>query len=116
LDDVRAGEGEGKMTGLSHTQLKRWYRSFNRRWFESRLPEDMDVLYVPDDGAHGTAICYPNGELVIEVDTALAGTRFAKMVLLHEMCHHATGDWGHGVRFQAGMARLAMLGAFKGIW
>ena len=53
---------------------------------------------------------------VIKIDTAIAGSRWAKMCLMHEMNHHYSGDFSHGVKFQAGMARLAMLGAFKGLW
>lgn len=101
---------------LSHAQLRRWYLAFNRKWFGGKLPEDMDVLYAPDDKAYGTAICHEDGSRVIKIDTAIAGSRWAKMCLMHEMNHHFSGDFGHGVKFQAGMARLAMLGAFKGLW
>ena len=104
------------MSGLSHSQLRRWYRTFNRRWFDGKLPEDMDVLYAPDDTAHGLAILDRTDERVITIDSTIAGTRYAKLVLLHEMVHHATGDFGHGGRFQRGMQRLAIIGAFKGIW
>jgi hypothetical protein len=107
---------EREIVSLSHTQLRRWYGHFNRKWFAGKLADDIDVMYAPDDGAYGMAICHENGEQVIKIDTAIAGTRFAKLTLLHEMNHHYSGDFTHGVRFQAGMARLAMLGAFKGIW
>lgn len=101
---------------LSHAQLRRWYQTFNRKWFAGKLPDDMDVFYAPDDGAHGVAICDEQGNRCIKIDTAIAGSRWAKMTLLHECNHHFTGDFSHGVKFQAGMARLAMLGAFRGIW
>ncbi|HZP06810.1 MAG TPA: hypothetical protein VFB43_18060 [Terracidiphilus sp.] len=101
---------------LSHAQLRRWYVAYNKRWFGGKLPDDMDLFYAPDDKAHGLAICHENGERMIKIDTAIAGSRWAKMTLLHECNHHYTGDFTHGVRFQAGMARLATLGAFRGIW
>lgn len=101
---------------LSHTQLRRWYRQFNARWFEGRLPEDMDVFYAPDDENHGFCEAHPNGVKIIRIDTKLAGTRHAQIDLIHEMNHHDTGAFNHGARFEAGMQRLARIGAFKGIW
>jgi hypothetical protein len=101
---------------LSHTQLRRWYTSFNRRFFGNSLPADMDVFYAPDDDAHGVAVCVSEDDRLIKIDTAHAGTRFARLILLHECNHHYTGDFGHGPRFQAGMVRLAALGAFRRIW
>ena len=104
------------MTNLSHTRLRRLYLQYNRRWFNGELPEDMDVLYAPSDVAHGTAICHESGERIIEIDTAIAGTKWENWTLFHEMTHHYTGAWNHGPKFQLGMVRLAMLGAFKQIW
>lgn len=101
---------------LSHTELKKWFNYFNRKWFDSRFPADMDVYYAPDDRCHGLAIGDQNGEGSIKIDTAVAGTRYAKLVLLHEMVHLDTGDYGHGRRFQNGMLRLAALGAFRNLW
>lgn len=102
---------------LSHTQLRRWYTYFNWRWFDGALPEDMDVLYAPMDDAHGLAECHPNEERIITIDTMYAGApRIAKLTLFHEMNHHYTGQWNHGAKFQLGMVRLAMIGAFKNIW
>src|SRR5579859_4436841 len=101
---------------LSHTQLRRWYLQYNRKWFSDRLPRDMDVMYVPDDLNHGTAIVDCCDNCVIKIDTAIAGTRFARLTLIHEMNHHDTGDFGHGPKFQLGMVNLAMRGAFKNIW
>lgn len=100
----------------SHAELKRWYANFNRFYFGGKLPREMEVFYAPSDTVHGLAQLEESGRATIQVDTALAGTRYAKWILLHEMNHHATGDWGHGKRFQAGMMRLAMRGAFKRIW
>lgn len=100
----------------SHSELKRWYANYNRFYFGGKLPRDMDVFYAPDDRVHGLAVKDVNGNCTIQIDTALMGTRYAKWTLLHEMAHHATGDWGHGKRFQAQMLRLAIMGAFKKIW
>ncbi len=101
---------------LSHTELKAWFRYFNRKHFDSRFPADTDVFYAPDDRLHGEAAGYPNGEGAIKIDTTVAGTRYAKLVLLHEMVHLDTGDYSHGKRFQQGMLRLAAKGALRNIW
>lgn len=76
----------------------------------------MNVYYAPHDDAHGLARREETGACSIQIDTTLAGTRYARLILLHEMNHHFTGDWGHGKSFQAGMLRLAMAGALKKIW
>jgi hypothetical protein len=76
----------------------------------------MDIFYAPADKTHGLATLHRNEERVIEIDTMVAGTRYAKAILLHECNHHYTGDWTHGERFQNGMLRLAILGAFRGVW
>jgi len=101
---------------LSHAHLRRLYLQYNRRWFQGALPEDMDVFYAPDDEAHGLAVQDRAGEKYIKIDTAIAGTRFARLTLLHECCHHLTGDFTHGKKFQAAMQGLAAIGAFKNIW
>lgn len=100
----------------SHSQLRRWFNAYNRKWFGSRLPSELHVFYAPDDNNHGLAVDFPEGLKFIKVDTTVAGTRFAKMVLLHEMNHHDTDDFGHGEKFQEGMKRLAKAGAFRNIW
>jgi len=102
--------------GLSHAELRRWYHGYNRAYFFGRLPREMAVYYAPHDEAHGEAVRGETGACSIQIDTTLAGTRYARMTLLHEMVHHYTGDWGHGRRFQAGMLRLAVAGAFRKVW
>lgn len=99
----------------SHSELKRWYASFNRHYFGGKLPREMEVFYAPSDTVHGLAEKEESGKCSIQVDTTLAGTRYAKLILLHEMCHHAAG-WGHGKKFQREMLRLAVMGAFRKIW
>ena len=100
---------------LSHTQLCRWYANYNARWFGGRLPADVDVFYAPLDGCAECA-AHANGERVIIIDTRVAGRRHSKGDLLHEMNHLDTDDWTHGRKFQAGMKRLALGGAFNRIW
>jgi hypothetical protein len=100
---------------LSHSQLRGWYIRFNTKWFDNRLPLDMDVFYAPSDGCHGELVV--DGESRhIQIDTAIGDSKFQQLILLHEMTHYDTGDFGHGARFQAGMLRLAKAGAFRNLW
>lgn len=100
---------------FSHYQLGRWFRSYNKRYFEDRLPPDTDVFYAPIDN-HAHCEIHQNGERIIIIDTALWGLRHARGDLLHEMVHLDTGDFTHGKVFQSGMQRLAKAGAFRNIW
>ncbi len=102
---------------LSHSQLRRWYRDANRKWFGGRLPAEMDVFYAPlerkcEEATH----CTETEAKAIQVNTGVCCTSCARGALIHGMNHHDTDDWTHGAKFQAGMLRLANEGAFKTIW
>lgn len=102
---------------LCDKQLARWYREFNRKWFDGRLPDDTDVLYAPYEGACGL-VWHEEGSFIIQINPAYAvDSRMVKFTLLHELCHIALHpDQSHGRAFQTEMKRLATSGAFKGIW
>lgn len=105
------------MSTMSHSQLRRWYTAFNKKWFNSELPADMDVFYTPKDGCVEEAWhCSETEEHAIEVNTGVCSKQCSQWALMHGMNHHYTGQWNHGQKFQDGMNRLAMLGAFKKIW
>lgn len=101
---------------MSHKQLRRWYRDYNARFFNNRLPAGMQLFYAPSDANHGEAIVDGQGNPSIRIDTCLYGMKWDRMALLHEMNHHDTGDFTHGKKFQAGMLRLANMGALARIW
>jgi predicted SprT family Zn-dependent metalloprotease len=103
---------------LSDSQLRRWYRDYNRRFFGGALPADADVFYAPIDGAHGDALGESNGEFTLRINPACAiDLRVVRMTLLHEMAHLKLWPYRtHGPRFEQEMQRLAVAGAFKGLW
>jgi hypothetical protein len=97
----------------SHLQLRRLYNRFNRLYFNSELPTDLEIVWSPCDDANGityTAGCTP---FRIEIDPSIQGqVRFTHIVLLHEMVHVHRPRLGHGKRFKAELRRLVALGAY----
>ena len=103
-------------------QLKRWYRNFNKRFFNGSLTDDVELFYgncVRDmhwyaytsdfDDKEGFEICI---DKQFENDET-----FAKILLLHEMIHIKT--WKarkcHGEEFEKEIIRLVKIGAYKGL-
>lgn len=103
---------------LCDKQLARWYREFNAKWFDGKLPDDTDVLYAPEEGCSAIANTDEAESFFIKINPAYAvDTNIVKMMLLHELCHIALWPHkSHGKKFQAEMQRLALAGAFKGVW
>lgn len=104
------------MTSLCDKQLKRWYRRFNRLYFDGRL-EDVDIFYAPTNGCCGQADEDENGERIIVIDPCFAlDTCQGRIAVLHEMKHLSLFPHRkHGKRFDAETARLFGLGAYKGL-
>lgn len=102
---------------LSHAELRRAYRDFNRRYFADKLPADCDVYFAPAQEAYAIAQ-NENGEWSIQIDTKYAiDARMWKLALLHEMTHIACWpNLSHGKRFQGEMLRLAQAGALARLW
>lgn len=97
----------------SHASLKRQLNRFNRKWFNGELPEDVNIIWAPVDGAHG---CTWPGEKLIHMDPPLqAHVNYRAIVLLHEMAHLKCPRAGHGAVFQAEIDRLYAIGAYRGL-
>ena len=113
---------------LSDRKLRRWYREFNKKWFEGQLPANTEVWYEHVEGAcamveyDGCGVTFDESTdtFLIRINPALGwSNRLAAFALLHEMCHIAVGlnpKYNHGVRFQHRMLLLAGAGAFRKLW
>jgi hypothetical protein len=91
---------------------------YNRRYFGSRLPTDLGIVWEPTAEDVGSYERWANGEKKITLDPKYAlDSRQARMTLLHEMVHVEIDPVaGHGKLFQEGMIRLALAGAFRRLW
>lgn len=108
----------------SDRQLKRWYAKFNGLWFGGALPVDTVIYWKPLSENVGQ-LCpifeIADGKFEINIDPRYSGTTWEwKLVLLHEMAHlklwRKNPRHQHGKIFQEEMQRLALAGAFRGIW
>jgi hypothetical protein len=100
---------------LSHTELRRAYLSYNRRFFGGKLTLNCDVHFAPVNGCFGILDEQGDG-LVLQIDPKYAITsEMWRMTLLHEMAHASSTDWKHGKRFHAEIDRLYAAGAYKGL-
>jgi len=94
--------------------LSRRFSSLNRRFFGGKLPRDTIVVWMRNRDLMGACILAP---ATVSVHQGLRNwPKAAEMTLLHEMCHLALGNYGHGPTFQREMRRLALAGAFDRIW
>lgn len=109
------------------SRLQTIYRTYNRKYFDGELPDitvgfndelvgmyatlAVNVWTSEEDGLEHTV-------LQIHIDPKRhAGSEQERMTLLHEMCHVKLLPWRHhGKKFEEEMMRLAMRGAFKGLW
>lgn len=103
---------------MSDPQLKRWFRRYNRRYFDGTLPSDVRISYCWVTKAHGNCSLDPDGKFHIRINPDSTGTREGRrFTLLHEMVHVKL--WPvctHGKAFDAEMLRLAKAGAMRGLW
>jgi hypothetical protein len=109
------------MRGIPHLSdrgLRRYYQTYNAKFFGGALPEDVDVIWAPHNGCSGVTIFEPNEDIVIKINPMYLGDSCrGRLLLLHEMCHVKLGTRvSHGPKFQAEMLRLAQIGAFKNLW
>lgn len=108
----------------SDRQLIRWYNAYNKKYFNGELPASVTVIWEPIPACHGETCAVfevEQGVFSIRIDPALKGViAYARIVLLHEMCHLATWPQHprhqHGRPFQERMLQLAHDGAFKNLW
>jgi hypothetical protein len=92
----------------SHWSLRRYFNYYNRKYFGGRLPADTQLIWDAQGSTHAYAI---NGS--IHMDHALRGfTKYAKMVLLHEMVHIENPRLSHGIKFRNRIRQLFEAGAF----
>ena len=97
------------------TDLEKAYRTFNRKYFGSRLLplDEVDLRWasIRDMG-------YEKGGEIVLNRRYRHREAVWKLTLLHEMCHLALpkSKSDHGKEFQCEMLRLARAGAFKGLW
>lgn len=100
----------------SDPSLKRLYNKYNRLYFEGSLPNAV-VWWEPVASAYANCT-FEDDVWKIRINPALYGwTAAAKMALLHEMAHvKLHPDASHSDTFNAEMLRLAVAGAFNGIW
>ena len=100
--------------------LKRWFRTFNARYFDNTLPNAVvfwEPSFVTGD-ALGEVVQQEGQPIILRIDPSIKfSTALTKLVLLHEQAHLRLWPYlGHGKRFQAEMLRLAAMGAFKNLW
>jgi hypothetical protein len=96
----------------SDLQLKRWLNSFNARFWDCSLPQ-ITVHWEPEPGCYGKAYLHNDGSWCITIDPALAGwSALAKMTLVHECCHVATG-LKHDKKFRTELLRVIQAGAWR---
>ena len=99
--------------------LKKWFRTFNKRYFDGTLPNCV-VFWEPAfvTGDELGEVKQEGERIILRIDPSIRFTSaVTKLVLLHEMSHLRLWPYlGHGRKFQAEMLRLAALGAFKNLW
>lgn len=114
----------------SSRKLKQIYNLYNRQYFNDLLPDDAVVRWATLaemnsdvmrelDGRYFNEDETPNDKCLILINPELKKRdRWLHMTLLHEMNHDWTDNERgiHEIGFEAGMLRLANMGAFKGLW
>ena len=102
---------------MNEEQLQWTFRDYNDRWFAGRL-SDAAVRYGYLGDCYGQVCDGTLDGFTITLNARYAhDERVIGMTLLHEMAHMALWPYkGHDKRFEKEMQRLALAGAFKGLW
>jgi len=110
--------------------LEKIYRTYNRKFFDGRLPSDTRIFWNDEIAVSDRETDMTYG-LTIQLEDEDTKHRFftiyihptnhidksqVRMTVLHEMCHVSLGTGGHGKRFEEEMKRIALRDAFKGLW
>ena len=102
----------------SDRQLKRWWGTYNRLYFDNSLPDTI-VFWEAVSSAYATHQVV-EGQHVIRINSGVgrvAKRGIGSCVLLHEQVHQRLYPYQrHGKRFNRKMLRLAEAGAFDEIW
>ena len=94
----------------THTNLRRLFKFYNKKYFANCIPEDTSVMWAPMD--HNLGEYQRPGE--IRIDTTLQGSpKLAHIIMLHEMIHARFPKATHGRVFKAERQRLWELGAYE---
>ncbi len=98
--------------------LRKWYQTYNRKYFGGSLSDDVTLFWEQSSEVYGDCNEMPDGDMVIRINPAIMGfTPLWQLTLLHEMAHLKLWPYeNHGKPFQVEMLRLAALGALKKIW
>lgn len=115
----------------SDPTLKRWFRVYNRRYFQSSLPAATKVLWAEEiqEDLGATTDDPSTAHTMAATDVSRSPTppeiylnrrilpfwKVVRATLLHEMAHVAKPRAGHGAVFDAEIGRLWEMGAFKGL-
>jgi hypothetical protein len=103
---------------ITDRTLRRWYRTYNDKYFGGRLDDDVDVFFCKIPGYYA----YVEGETnCVSFDIRVCHTlqndvKGARRYLLHEMVHveHWPKTW-HNEKFYNRIAELVQAGAYKGL-
>jgi hypothetical protein len=94
----------------SHLSLRRWYRYYNKLYFNNELPDDVNLIWAPLNGVHAQT---DRQTIWMDPQTQLF-PKFMRTTLLHEMAHISCSPRAsHGPVFQAEIDRLYAAGAFR---
>lgn len=104
--------------------LHKTLRRFNRNFFDSLLPvDDIRVWWndgIKDYGLTQSIHDNDTGHLFFDIyidPNKHHGKNQVYSTLLHEMAHVKLYPWmKHGIRHDEELLRLAIRGAFKGLW
>jgi hypothetical protein len=114
------------MALMSKKTLRNWFLTYNRRYFNGRLPEDTVLEWsskmvsgtIERAHIHGATQCTVKGcdRSFIRMHPKIRNMECVVLLtLLHAMVH-LDGHISHGPKFQRGMKRLADRGAFRDLW
>ncbi|MDE2106978.1 MAG: hypothetical protein KGL39_57755 [Patescibacteria group bacterium] len=104
---------------IDNKWLRRQYVAYNKRFFHDLLPEKLVVRFADINDKWAGVTCFDGDTkepYEISIDKHLIKyPRYAKLVLLHELCHVSVGQKEkqyHGILFKKEIKRLLDAGAF----
>jgi hypothetical protein len=117
------------------SELQRQYATYNKKWFNGRLPHDVKVTWSSNIDRGSVAISHPHGFGVCDrtycpkrctrpfirlYPSLKPFTEYWKLCLLHEMVHieGMLGDkrlFSHGPSFRYRLLQLVEAGAYNGL-
>jgi hypothetical protein len=108
----------------SDRRLLLWYNVYNKKYFGDELTRKIELIWEPVPLCDGEACPIwelADGIFLVKIDPAHKGNlNYARLVLLHEMCHLAIWQkhtrHQHGPLFRNEQNRIYALGALRKIW